>query len=573
MSSFVNWFREHLSVKITASILVLQLLTCLAFAGSGYFVNQQLIGKLLEQFDMRLSTDIQLTSEAVDAIPGSNQELTSMKDPNYKLIKVQLEALKKEHNLENVFILSQSNNKERILILSDVPDDFGTDYPFTSEMKEAIASGKQVISSIYKDEYGIHKSIFQPIRNADGKDYGILGIDLDASVVTKTSSTIYWTTLIISIIMLVVGTIIAILISRLVTKPLHKLMVATNKIAAGDLQEKLTSSSKDEIGKLSSSFAEMSLSLQSVIRQVRSSSTYIADTSNHLYQSAGESSQSAQQVAESSNRMSDGINDIVGSLSHSNVTINEIDHELTDVSQEVNEMQGIALQVRTQSEDGQHLVEQTLHQMKVIQEVMAHSQEAATALGDRSKEIGEIIEIISGISEQTNLLALNASIEAARVGEMGRGFAIVAGEVKKLALQSAEAAQSVASLVSSTQENSQLVIDRITEGNEAVKQGHSWISGTYENFKGIYVGVSHFSTRTDHLIETLRKVEGSFGTISGSMQQISGVTQEQAAGTEEVAAAAQEQSAAIQEITAAISQLTTLSAELQLSVKHYKLSA
>jgi methyl-accepting chemotaxis protein len=571
LNAVKSWFATQLTVKITLSILVLQILTSAAFAFSGYYVNQKLVGKLLEQFDMRLQTDIKIAAQTVSAKAGASRELTGIDDPTYKSIKQELEQLKVLHSLENVYILSNSQGEDRIIVLADVPDDYGTPYPFTSEMNDTIANDKETISSIYKDEYGIHKSIFVPLKNENQESYGILGIDLDASVVPKTSNTIYWTTFIITLIVLVLGTGIAFLISKIITRPLHALMIATSKVAAGEFREQLTISRNDEIGKLGQAFGEMSSNLQALIRQIRLSADQVSSTSNHLLQSADESSHSAQQAAESSDQLNVGINEIVNSIVHSTATMSEIDIDLNEVTGDMKEMQLIAQQVRTHSEDGQQLVGQTLNQMNVIKQVMNQSQSAALNLGERSKEIGGIINIISDIAEQTNLLALNAAIEAARVGELGKGFAVVAGEVKKLADQSSEAALSVRQLVSGTQENSMLVINLIAEGQQAAEQGQEWIKGTHENFNLIYKGVTNFSGQTDQLQQAVEKVTDSFVTISTAMQQISSITQQQAAGTEDVAAGAQQQSAAMAQMTGMIGQMNTLSVELQKSVQHFKL--
>lgn len=171
------------------------------------------------------------------------------------------------------------------------------------------------------------------------------------------------------------------------------------------------------------------------------------------------------------------------------------------------------------------------------------------------------------------MLALNASIEAARVGEEGQGFAVVAGEVRKLSERSADAALSVSQLVAGTQESSRLVMERIQEGNEAVDKGQILINGTYENFSGIFKGISQFAERTDQLLQSLLKVEKSYQTISSAMEQISAVTEEQAAGSEEVAAAAEQQSAGMQEIASAIQQLSALSEELNQAASKFKLAA
>lgn len=571
LNSMKTWITTRLSVKIVLCIFALQVLSSAAFAFSGYYVNQKLVDKLVDQFDMRLQSDIQILSDAVLSIPGSNKEISGTDDPNYAIIKQKLEKIKAAHHLENTYILSKNQKEDHIVVLADVPEDYGTPYPFTDEMNEAITKDKEMLSSIYEDEYGVHKSIFVPIKNDKKEAYGILGIDLNAAAVPETSNTIFWSTLVITLIVLSVGTFIAILIGKLITKPLHELMDATEKIAAGDLRKSLTTTRKDEIGTLAQSFGSMSSSLQKLIRHIRSSSDQVSLTSNNLLQSANESSRSAEQAAVSSNQISDGINEIVNSVINSSGTAKEIDGELNSVSGEMKEMQLVTQQVMAQSEEGHKLVDQTLSQMNVIKQVMDHSQEAALKLGERTEEIGGVIKIISDIAEQTNLLALNASIEAARVGELGRGFAVVAGEVRKLAAQSAEATLSVRQLVSGTQENSKLVINMIAEGQQAVEQGQGWMKNTHENFNHIFTGVTQVTERTGQLQLSLENAASSFVTISAAMEQIASVTQEQAAGTEEVAAGAEQQSAAFQEITGLIGQLRDLSVELQKSVQHFKL--
>lgn len=571
-TKILNWFRGQIAVKMTSSILLLLLFVCAAFSVSGYLTSKSLTTKLEDQFVLRLTTNIENVSKYLTSIPEHADEITGKDKPAYTKIKQQFEQFKKQDSLENVYVLQKVQNKDQIVILTGVDEDYGSEYPFTPEMNNAIKENKLTISEIYKDEFGIHKSVFVPLKNGKGENVGIVGIDLDASVVPKTQQELLWTTFTITLIVIVLGGLIGYFISRSVTRPVIQLMRVTEKVAAGDLSAQVSIQRVDEIGKLANAFNEMRQNLDSLIRQIFSSSNLITNTSAQLYQSADESSSSAGQVAVSMNSMNEGVAEVVSSITESTSSIVEINTELSEVTSEVKEMQEMAHKVGAQSADGQQLVEKTLHQMNVIQKEMKHSQEAAQQLGNRSKEIGEIIHIITEIAQQTNLLALNASIEAARVGEQGKGFAVVAGEVKKLAEQSTKAASSITELVSSTQNDSLLVMESIVQGNQAVEQGQSWINDTYENFKVIFNGISIFTNRTDRLIETLERAERSFEIISNAMQKISGITEEQSAGYEEVAAAAQEQSASIQEITSAIRQLSDMAVVLQSSVQNFKIT-
>jgi methyl-accepting chemotaxis protein len=279
--------------------------------------------------------------------------------------------------------------------LTGLPEDFGTAYPLTPEMNKSLRANKIVVSKIYKDEYGIHKSVFSPLKNSKGEILGLIGIDLDASVVPKTTKMIYWIYAIITIIVLLVGYLIAMAVSRIVTKPIKQLVRITEKIAAGDLTEKISIRRDDEIGKLAHSFDVMNLNLHSLIRQIVNSSEHIAGTSTQLFSSANESSSGAEQVAVSMNDMNEGINEVVESLSRSTDSIYDIDVELHAVTMEAKDMQEIAVKVGTHSKEGYQLVENALQQTNLIQQVMLQSQEAAQHLGSRSEEIGEIVNIIT----------------------------------------------------------------------------------------------------------------------------------------------------------------------------------
>ena len=571
-TTLLGRLRGRMVIKIMGSILVLVLLMCTIFWFTVNELNRNLSTNLEDQFDVRLSTNIQAVGAYLASIPEQVYEIDGPNHPAYVKIKAQLEAYKNDYSLENVYILWQAGDQEQILILTGEEDDYGEKYTFSEEMRASIANNEQTLSAIYKDWYGTHKSVFIPLQDANGQNAGLAGIDLDASIIPQTQATTRQVTLWIMIILAVVGASIAYLISRGMTRPVVGLMRVTEKIAAGDLSERVSMRRSDEIGRLGQSFTEMRGNLESLIRQISTSAQTVTTTSAQLYQAAGEMSSSSRQVAGSMNHMHDGVAEVASSITSSAASIIEVNHDLAAVTTEVRSMQEMAQTVSHQSVGGRQLVEQTLQQMNAIQQEMQQSREAAVQLGSRSKEIGEIITIITDIAQQTNLLALNASIEAARVGEQGKGFAVVADEVKKLADQSSKAAGSVTALISGTQQDSELVLASISQGYQAVEQGQVWIQDMQENFDRIFGGISAFTDRMDYLQSALDKADRSFETITGSMQSISGITQEQSAGYEEVAAAVQQQSATMEEITSAIRHLSEMASDLQQSVQRFKIA-
>ena len=213
-------------------------------------------------------------------------------------------------------------------MLSDTSDDFGTDYSFSPEMKEALTTNKETVSDVYEDEYGIHQSIFLPLENSSGEKVGILGIDLDASVIPATAAKAMWYTIAIAAFVLLLGMVMAYFLGSYIAKPIRQLMKASEKIADGDLSADISVKSRDEAGKLAESFKRMSENLQQLIGQISASSEEVSKTSLQLKNVSAESSESAAQVAESMNSMSEGINEVVSSVSDCHTSAAEIDHQL-----------------------------------------------------------------------------------------------------------------------------------------------------------------------------------------------------------------------------------------------------
>ncbi|MBG9817725.1 MULTISPECIES: methyl-accepting chemotaxis protein [Bacillus] len=559
-----------ISSKIMSVVTVTLLATVALFVLTFYLVSQDLSSQLLKQFDYRLTTDIDTAKKEIDNMDGNVLGISGKDDPLYVEVKKKFTELQEDHTLENLYVLSNKGGKERIIILTGEENDFDQDYVFSEEMKQALSEDKMVKSDIYKDSFGTHKSVFLPIKDSGGELTGILGIDLDASIVPATTKklTIYIT--VASAIVLIGGLLFSFIMGRRIAKPARSLMESANRIADGDLTGMVEVQSKDEIGQLAASFQKMQGRIKELISKISNSSSEVSKMSSQLRTVTTESSQSAQQVSEAMTNMSEGINDSVANITDCTTSVAEIDTQIEGVTKEVDEMKSVSSDVQEQSESGQKLVNHVLDHLNMLHDKMTNSKQAAEELQSHSTEIESVISIITDISAQTNLLALNASIEAARVGEEGKGFAVVADEVRKLAEQSADAAKTVSDLVIGTQENSQRVLESVEESSKAVEEGREQMEGTSQNFALIYDGVSQFSRRTNNLLASIKQVEQAYQTISTSIEQISVVSEEHAASSQEVAAATEQQSAGMQQISSAIEQLSDMSEDLAQMVSTFK---
>ncbi|MFS0655854.1 methyl-accepting chemotaxis protein [Bacillus sp. 179-C3.3 HS] len=560
-----------ISSKIMSVVVGILFVTVALFVLTFYLVSQDLSSQLLKQFDHRLTTDIDTAKNVVDDVEGNVLSITGKDDPLYIELKKNFTELQENHSLENLYLLSNKGGKERIIVLTNEDNDFDQDYPFSDEMKQALSQDQVIKSDIYHDSFGTHKSVFLPLKDADGEITGILGIDLDASVVPETTKKLTIYISVASAIVLIGGLLFSFIMGRRIAKPARSLMATANQIADGDLTGTVEIQSKDEIGQLAVSFQKMQERIKDLIGKISNSSHEVSKMSSQLRTVTTESSQSAQQVSEAMVNMSEGINDSVSNISECTTSVAEIDTQIEGVTREVDEMKSVSTNVQEQSESGQKLVQQVLEHLNILHDMMSSSKHAAVELQSHSTKIEDVISIITDISAQTNLLALNASIEAARVGEAGKGFAVVADEVRKLAEQSADAAKTVSDLVIGTQENSQRVLESVEESSRAVEEGRMQMQGTSQNFAGIHDGVSQFAKRTNNLLESIQQVERAYQTISTSIEQISVVSEEHAASSQEVAAATEQQSAGIQQISSAIEQLSVMSEDLAQMVSTFKI--
>jgi methyl-accepting chemotaxis protein len=209
--------------------------------------------------------------------------------------------------------------------------------------------------------------------------------------------------------------------------------------------------------------------------------------------------------------------------------------------------------------------------MQGIEETMAHTTRTVEALGKRSSEISAIIATITDISEQTNLLALNAAIEAARAGEHGRGFAVVADEVRKLAEQSRDAAKGVTGIVHSIQEEVDLIIDQNAEGVKEVIAGVETTNMTNSALKDILKHTERTSSVVEEMVGHIHETLNLSQEVASSFAAVNEISESTAANTETTAAAAEEGSAAMEQVTASASELSKQAEALKGIISNFKI--
>lgn len=223
-----------------------------------------------------------------------------------------------------------------------------------------------------------------------------------------------------------------------------------------------------------------------------------------------------------------------------------------------------------EAKQGNKALETSVREIRDVEATVSSTAEMVGRLGNRSEEIGAIVDTISEIASQTNLLALNAAIEAARAGEQGRGFSVVAEEVRKLAEQSEEAAQKIAELINAMQQDTSEAVESMKQGCDAVVSGAKSVEELQAVFNRIHDLVQDGAEKTKEMDEAIRMVNEDAQNISDSVTEVSSKGQEVSEHMESVSAATEEQSASSEEIASASDTLSHMAAEQEQALKQFK---
>ncbi|MDR3560648.1 MAG: methyl-accepting chemotaxis protein, partial [Negativicutes bacterium] len=244
---------------------------------------------------------------------------------------------------------------------------------------------------------------------------------------------------------------------------------------------------------------------------------------------------------------------------------------IQQIAANANSVAGTSAQSAEAAQEGSKAVEKAITQMSQIEDTVTRSAQVVSKLGERSKEIGTIVDTIAGIAGQTNLLALNAAIEAARAGEQGRGFAVVAEEVRKLAEQSQDAAKQIASLIGEIQKDTDSAVVAMTEGTKEVRVGSEVVQDAGKTFQDIFAAFNQVTGQIREISAAIEELAGGSQQIVSSVREIDSISKGATSQAQTVSAATEEQSATMEEIAASSQALARMAEELTQAVSRFKI--
>ncbi len=416
-----------------------------------------------------------------------------------------------------------------------------------------------------------YQTAYMPIKNGSGDIIGIYYVGASQEFIQATLGSfnkVYFGAL-AGIIL--ITNLIGIWFARRIRKRLSAIAEVLEQAGEGDFTADIHDSSLDEIGTIAASYENMKQKLGLLLTEVSTASESVASSSEQLSASADQTTSATEQVASAIEQIAGSAENQTSGVEKNTLAIEEVSAGIAKIAESTNNVSEFAHTTAEQAETGELFVKQTVDQMETIDKAVVESNENIKSLSERSKEIGQISEVISGISEQTNLLALNAAIEAARAGEHGKGFAVVADEVRKLAEQSKISAKQISDLIEAIQQETERSVTTMADVSNNVKTGMTIAGETAGKFKGIVGGMREIAPQIDEVSATAQQITASVQELSLSAAELAAIARENSASSQEVAASTEEQLASMEEITSSADALAHMAEELQEVVRRFKI--
>lgn len=457
----------------------------------------------------------------------------------------------------------QMVNDQNIVVGSSAAGDEGKE----SEFKLGEAAANEPYGS-FRTTDANGNAVLAVFNTQQSSGWKLLGT-VDAGELTQSANAILLVTIFSLIGVAIIAILIGIWMVRMIAHPLGKLKNLMEEGSKGNLNVRLELKVKDEIGQLADSFNVMMENITSLVKQTNSSAQEVLDTATELTHASNKTALSAKEIAIATEEIANGATSLANEAERGNELTENISRQMERVIQTNKEMEASARQVEKSSQLGTEYLNGLLEKTNITGEMVNALTDKVNSLKASTNSVMKVLDVMQNITQQTNILSLNATIEAARAGAAGKGFMVVADEIRQLAEQSRQSITMVGEITDTIQKEMNETVKALSEASPLFQEQANSVQETSQIFVSVQEQMEGFVRHLDSVTASIDELNEAQTVLSEAMSNVSAVAQQSSATSEEVASLSSEQQTVGDQLVQLSNKLENVSVGLKESLSKF----